>query len=223
MSIDRARLARLLDDERRRFLETHPRSEELFCGAREPARRRAHELDGQVGRRLPALRPRGRRRPLHRRRRPRLHRLLPGRHRRHGRPLSPAAVEAVLERRRDGASPRCCPPRTRSASAPSSARVSACPTGSSRSPRPTPTASPCAWPAQSRRPYVLVFNHCYHGTVDETFAGSGRRNGRRTARATSARRSTRPDHQGRRVQRRRGAGGARSARATWPACSWSRR
>ncbi len=30
MSIDRARLARLLDDERRRFLETHPRSAELF-------------------------------------------------------------------------------------------------------------------------------------------------------------------------------------------------
>ena len=42
------------------------------------------------------------------------------------------------------------------------------------------------------RPKILVFNWCYHGTVDETFVDARRRRPRRRARrATSARRSTR--------------------------------
>ena len=41
------------------------------------------------------------------------------------------------------------------------------------------------------RPKVLVFNYCYHGTVDESLVTLAL-TGRRPARATSARRSTRP-------------------------------
>ena len=51
----------------------------------------------------------------------------------------------------------------------SSRAASACSTGSSRSRRPTPTASPCASRATSRGgPKILVYNYCYHGSVDET-------------------------------------------------------
>ena len=79
--------------------------------------------------------------------------------------------------------------------------------GSSRSPRPTPTASRSGSRAQiTGRPKILVFNWCYHGTVDETFADHSTTAAAVVAsRATSARRSTSRDHAGRRVQRRRGA------------------
>ena len=45
------------------------------------ARRRSHELDGEVGRRFSSIRPRGAGRAFLRRRRPSLHRFLPRRHR----------------------------------------------------------------------------------------------------------------------------------------------
>ena len=74
------------------------------------------------------------------------------------------------------------------------------------------------------RPKILVFNWCYHGTVDETFATLDARRQRRRARgqhrpAGAARR----DHARRRVQRRRGAASASSPTATSRACSPSRR
>ena len=63
-----------------------------------------------------------------------------------------------------------------------------------------------------RRPKILVFNWCYHGTVDETLHHSCNRwRGRAAAREHWAARRSRGHHQSGRVQRR---GGARSRR--WP-------
>ena len=45
--------------------------------------------------------------------------------------------------------------------------------------------------AVTGRPHVLVFNYCYHGSVDETFVTLDGGRGRARARATSARPSTR--------------------------------
>ena len=72
VGIDRGRLAALRADEDQRFVDEHPASAALAAEARPaPARRRADAVDDPLARRLPALlRPR-RRRPLHRRRRPR--------------------------------------------------------------------------------------------------------------------------------------------------------
>ena len=103
VSLDRARLGRLMADEIARFAADHP----ALGGAprareRQPARRRADALDGQVGRALPAVRRDRVRRPFRLRRRPRLRRLLPRRHGRHGRPR-PGADD---RRRRTPAAPR---------------------------------------------------------------------------------------------------------------------
>jgi glutamate-1-semialdehyde 2,1-aminomutase len=70
------------------------------------------------------------------------------------------------------------------------------------------------------RPKVLVFNWCYHGTVDETFATLTARSGR--APATSGRRSTRrsPPGWSSSTTWRRSSGS--SPTATWPASSPSR-
>ena len=73
------------------------------------------------------------------------------------------------------------------------------------------------------RPKILVFNWCYHGTVDETFVTL------RDGRAVRARREPRPA--GRSVRSRPGSSSSTTCRrsrppsptATWPACSPSRR
>ena len=65
-----------------------------------------------------------------------------------------------------------------------------------------------------KRPYVLVFSECYHGTVDETIVVVGP-DGKADGQAGQRRPAGGPDadHQGRRVQRRRRpARGARAAR-----------
>ena len=86
-SVDRARLTQLMEREQRSFVSRHPRSAALHERAKGSlAGRRADELDGQVGGRLPALRGRGARGALHGRRRARVRRLLPGRHRGDGGP-----------------------------------------------------------------------------------------------------------------------------------------
>ena len=55
------------------------------------------------------------------------------------------------------------------------------------------------------RPKVLVFNWCYHGTVDETFVGARRRDGRLARRQRRAAGAARRDDARRRVERPRGA------------------
>ena len=86
-TVDRDRLTRLLEVERARFRDDHPRSLALLRARRSlPPRRRPDELDGQVGVAVPAVRRGGVGRALPLRRRPRVHRLLPRRHRRDGRP-----------------------------------------------------------------------------------------------------------------------------------------
>ena len=73
--------------------------------------------------------------------------------------------------------------------------------------------------ARHRPPKILVFNWCYHGTVDETFATlDGRRGGRARGNRRPAGRAVRDDPR-RRVQRRRGARARARATATSPA-SW---
>ena len=78
--------------------------------------------------------------------------------------------------------------------------------------------------AVTGRPKVLVFNWCYHGTVDETFVDA--RDGRRSslAPATSAPPVDPARHDARRrVQRRPRPSSASSPQATSPACWPSRR
>ena len=70
-----------------------------------------------------------------------------------------------------------------------------------------------------RRPKVLVFNWCYHGSVDETVAIIGE-NGETVDEAGQRRPAGRPrgDHRRRRVQRPRGRAARRSRAATSRAC-----
>ena len=142
-----------------------------------------------------------------RRRRARVRRPLP---RRHGSDGGARSRAGRPRRRRAGCgagSPRCCRPRTRPGPARSSRGASGCRSGSSRSPRPTRTASRSGSAARSRgRPKILVFNDCYHGTVDETFA-TLRDDGSVGVRAGQRRPAGRPgaDDEGRRVQRPRRA------------------
>ena len=68
------------------------------------------------------------------------------------------------------------------------------------------------------RPKVLVFNYCYHGTVDESVIVLDERPCRARGRATSGPAvDPADDHQGGRVQRRRGAASGRWRPATSPA------
>ena len=105
----------------------------------------------QVGRRLPGLPRRGARGARRRHRRARVRRPLPRRHRRDGGALARAdarggarAARGARRRDRDAADRGRRLGRRRAG-----ARASACRSGSSRSPRPTPTASRCASAASS--------------------------------------------------------------------------
>ena len=71
---------------------------------------------------------------------------------------------------------------------------------------------------------IVVHDHCYHGSVDETFADARRRGPHRLA-PRQHRAAGRPgrDHLGGRVQRRRRAWSGRWPAARWPRCSPSRR
>ena len=120
---------------------------------------------------LPALPPRGDRRPGRRRRRPRVRGLLPRRHRCDGRACAAG----------DGRGRRCAGGPRRHGDAPERGR-------DRRRPRSCRAASGCTrWQFTlsatdanrfalrlareiTQRPKILVFDYCYHGTVDETFA-----------------------------------------------------
>jgi glutamate-1-semialdehyde 2,1-aminomutase len=75
----------------------------------------------------------------------------------------------------------------------------------------------------TRRPKVLVYNYCYHGTVDEAFIALDE-----TGQSRPTSRRHRPagqpdgDDEGDRVQRRGRTGGGAGPRATSPAC-WRNR
>ena len=86
--LDRTRLHELMRRELERFEREHPRSRELFerrarptCSAGVPMTWMSEWAGG-----VPGLRGRGARGAVHRRRRPRVRRPLPRRHRRDGRP-----------------------------------------------------------------------------------------------------------------------------------------
>jgi glutamate-1-semialdehyde 2,1-aminomutase len=71
------------------------------------------------------------------------------------------------------------------------------------------------------RPKVLVFNYCYHGTVDEAFITLDGE-GLARARATSAPRSTRRSPPGWWSSTTSTPSSGSWPTVTWPVCSWSR-
>ena len=112
---DRSEPARRADRSRaRRSRRTQPAVASTFRPDEQvAARRRADELDDEVGGRIPAVLRRGAGRPRHRRRRQRVRRLLPWRHGCDGRPCAGAdggCVERQIRRGDDDDAPR---PRTR--------------------------------------------------------------------------------------------------------------
>ena len=190
----------------------------LRAGGRHAARRRPHELDEHAHRRLPPV-LRGRpRQPRHRRGRAHLHRLLPRRHRRHDRPLArrwswTPSTRACAAR---AASPRCSPPRMPPYVGAELQRRFGLPFWQF-----SLTATDAnRWVLRMAR---MVQQAALRPRLQRVLPRHRRRDHRRgrpaTARPTSQARQRRPagrpdpDHQGRRVQRRRGAArGARAAR-----------
>ena len=226
-ALDRTRLAALTSDEERLFTERHPRSRRaLRAGRRPPPRRRAHELDDALGGPLPALRREA-----------------------HGAHFTDVDGHEYVDfclgdtgamtghspdgdgrggraRRPTAASPRCCPPRTslwvadelrrrfglpywqfaltatdanRFAAAPRAARHRAA----------EGAGLQLLLPRLGRR-------DLRHARADGVASGRGRATSGPPVDPTR-------DHQGRRVQRPRGARAGARATATWPACSPSRR
>ena len=186
---DRARARALRGD------ATRARASCTTRRAAQPARRRADDLDGDVGGRLPGLPRRGARRDASSTSTGNEYAdfclgdtgAMAGH--------SPEPTMRGARRRSRRASPRCCPTEDAAwVGERARAALRRAATGSSRSPPPTPTAG-CSASAASvtGRPQGLVFNWCYHGSVDEAFVTlDERRRARARARATSARRSTRP-------------------------------
>ena len=122
-----------------------------------------------------------------RRRRQRLRRPLPRRHRGDDRPRARRRRSPRSTSDLTGGSPRCCRPRTRPRSARRCSGASACATGSSRLSATDANRFVIRIARQiTGRSKILVHNHCYHGSVDETVADARRRPGTRRARAASA-------------------------------------
>ena len=212
-ALDRSRLEALLARELERFAESNPQSRQLFERAKGsllggvPMSWMAKWAGG-----FPLFLARGDRRPGRRRRRPRVRGLLPRRHRRDGRAC---AAGDRRGRRRAGGPRRHCDASERGRDR----------RGEELSRRFGLTAWQFTLSATdanrfairlareiTQRPKILVFDYCYHGTVDETFAtldgGAGRcaRGQRRAAGRPGA------DHESRAVERRRRARAGAGAR-----------
>ena len=167
----------------------------------------------------------GERRPLRRRRRPRVRRLLPRRHRGDDRPRARRDGRPRSARRLDRGLTLMLPTEDAIGSARSSPAASGCPTGSSRS---TATdanrfairlARADHRPAEDPRLQLVLPRHRRRDLRDRSStAASSRAPGQPRA-------AGRPgaDHPGRRVQRRRGARARAGRTATSPASSPSRR
>ena len=189
LPIDRNQLHQLHEREKQRFVADHPHSAALY-------QRAQSSLLGGVPMNwmkkwagaFPRLRQIRQRRALHRRRRPRLRRPLPRRHRRHDRPLARRSSPKPSLAASAKASRSCFPPKTRSGSAKISSAASACPYWQF-----TLTATDAnrfsirIAREITQRPKILVFHYCYHGTVDESFATLARTAQSVRAAATSAR------------------------------------
>ena len=169
--------------------------------------RGADELDAPVGRALPALRRRGHRFVLpERRRRSHLCRFLPGRHGRHlaGHCHRPDDRRPRSRRRREE-SPRCSPTgrchRCRQAADPTLWTAGLADRDDRDRCQPFQYPSGLVISPDGRR--VTVFNWCYHGTVDETFAvlNNEVERSRLGPDRWPRRRDHRRHHQSRRVQR----------------------
>ena len=192
-TIDRSKLPPLMRREQERFASLTQSPARCSNGRRRRCWAASHELDEEVAGRLPALR----RRRL-------------GRHFVDVRLATSTSISAwAIPAAMTGHSPQ--PPWRRAAQAAAwhhlhaadrgcdlgwgrvGAAIRAARAGNSRSRRPTPTASPSAWRARSpQRPKILVFNWCYHGTVDESFITLTGRARRRPAAETSVRQWIRP-------------------------------
>src|SRR5262249_22334665 len=139
-------------------------------GEEGPPLGRTDAVDGPVGGRVPRLRRRGARRSLPRRRRPRVRRLLPRRHRRDDRSL--AGADRSRGRRAGESRNHAHAPQRGRALGRERARA---PIRPPRRPFPLPATDANRFAIGlarelTGRPKILVFNWCYHGSVDETFA-----------------------------------------------------
>ena len=122
--------------------------------------------------RVPAvLRPRPHGASLHRRRRHRVRRLLPRRHRGDGRSRPARRWPRPSPRRPARASPRCCPTTDAAWVAEELARRFGLPTWQMAMTATDANRFVLRFARHlTGRPKVLVIDWCYHGTVDETFA-----------------------------------------------------
>ena len=101
-SVDRDRLRRLIERERARYVADHPRSRELAVSASAALLSGVPmSFMGMLHRPLPPLLRYRARQPRGGRRRPHVHRLLPGRHRRHGGPLAAGGRRRRARQARD--------------------------------------------------------------------------------------------------------------------------
>ena len=213
-AVDRSRLEGLVARELERFAESNPQSRQLFERAKRlAARRRADELDGEVGRGLPALPPRGDRRAGRRRRRPRVRGLLPRRHRCDGR--ARAAGDGRGRRRSGGprrhgdASERGRDRCGRGAVAPlRAARLAVHALRDGCQPLRAPAGAGDHAASEDPRLRLLLPRHRRRDIRD-----AGRRPGRCARRQRRSAGRPGADHEGRPVERRRRAGaGARARR-----------
>ena len=207
--IERGRIAELMERERERFAERTSRVPQSCTSAAEDSllSRRADELDDPLAGRLPGLpRRRAAGRRGHRRRRQRLRRPLPRRHRGDDRPL------AARRRSRRSASGLA---RGITAMLPTEDAVAVGEEMQRRFGLRDWQFTLSATDANrfviriarqiTGRPKILVHNHCYHGSVDETVATLV--DGEVRPREGNVGAAGRPgrDHPGRRDQRPRGA------------------
>jgi hypothetical protein len=209
-SIDRSRIATLMERERQTFRDRHPRSGELEEQAK-PSLLFGVPMNWMI--RWPGDWPvfvdHAEGRALHRRRRQHLRGLLSRGHRRHGGARTEGLGGRDRRAGRQGHHPDAARPRTPPGWEREMTRRFKVPLwqfclhGDRRQ-----SASSFGGPGDHRPPAVVVHNWNYHGSVDETFAQLDDDGNLRPARRTDrSGRSAGAHHQGRGDQRPGGAGG----------------
>ena len=216
------RIAKLIERERAAYAERHPvLAAGVRRGGREPARRRADDLDADVAGRVPALPGQRARGPADRHRRPRatstsawaIPARWPG--------TRPPPVRAAVARQYGelgGATTMLPTAGCRVGGGRAGAAVRARRTGASPSPPPTPTAGRSGWPASSPGGPRSWSSATATTAAWTSRSSSPARTARARARATWARRSIPARPRGSPSSTTCPAWSASWPRATWPRC-----